>query len=102
MTDLHLTEVKRLPEEQSMRLTWSDGYTRQLTYRYLAGNCPCAGCQGHGGRIVFKEPRPGVEPESIQPVGRYAISIVWKGGCRTGIYSFVYLRELAEGGESGS
>jgi DUF971 family protein len=35
------------------------------------------------------------ELEAIHPVGGYAINIVWKGGCRYGIYSWDYLRQLA-------
>lgn len=89
-----LVQIKRLPEEAAFVLTFADGYQAQPAYRYLAGYCPCAGCQGHGGRVEWHEPKPGIEPESVKPVGNYAVSIVWKGGCRTGIYSFEYLRKL--------
>ena len=91
-----LTEVRRLPEEGALLLTWEDGFVAKPSYSYLAGYCPCAGCQGHGGQVVYREPRVAVTPESIKPVGNYAISIVWKGGCRTGIYTFDYLRRLCE------
>ncbi len=89
-----LVEVKRVPEEKALRLTWGDGFQAQPSYRYLAGYCPCAGCQGHGGGIEYHEPDERVEPDSIRPVGNYAVSIVWKHGCRTGIYTFDYLRRL--------
>ena len=32
-----------------------------------------------------------VELLSIEPVGSYALSIVWKGGCRFGIFTWEYL-----------
>ncbi|MDX1385278.1 MAG: DUF971 domain-containing protein, partial [Thermoanaerobaculia bacterium] len=64
------------------------------SYRYLCGYCPCAGCQGYGGRISYREPPEDVEPAEITPVGNYAIHIVWKNGCRDGIYSFRFLRRL--------
>ena len=93
-SDPTLVEIRRLPEERAFRLTWSDGFRAQPSWRYLAGYCPCAGCQGHGGRVEFHEPAPEIEPESVQPVGHYAVSIVWRRGCRTGIYTFDYLRRL--------
>ena len=89
-----LTEIKRLPEERAFLLTWEDGFQAKPTWRYLAGWCPCAGCQGHGGRREYHDPDPDIEPESIQPVGNYAVSIVWRKGCRTGIFGFDYLRRL--------
>lgn len=95
-----LTEIRRLPDEAAFKLTFADGYQAKPTYRYVAGYCPCAGCQGHGGKVEFREPKPGIEPESIKPVGNYALSIVWKGGCRTGIYSFEYLRKLTQMNET--
>ena len=35
-----------------------------------------------------------MEPESIAPVGNYAISIVWSDRHSTGIYRFDFLRRL--------
>jgi DUF971 family protein len=94
MSDIYLTAVKRLPEEHAFLLTWDDGFEAKPSYRYLCGYCPCAGCQGYGGRIEYHEPPEDIEPAEINPVGNYAIHIVWKGGCRDGIYSFRFLRRL--------
>ncbi len=90
-----LTEVRRLPEEGRLRLTWSDGHVGELPYDYLRGWCPCAGCQGHVGLHLDHQPPPHpVTAESITPVGNYAISIVWSDRHSTGIYRFDYLRRL--------
>jgi DUF971 family protein len=32
------------------------------------------------------------QPESVTPVGNYALSFVWNDGHKTGIYSWDYLR----------
>ena len=89
-----LIEARRLPEERRLRLTWSDGHAAEYDYDYLRGWCPCAGCQGHGVAIRYR-PAPGpVTANSIQPVGRYAISIAWSDGHATGIYRFDFLRQI--------
>jgi DUF971 family protein len=89
-----LVEARRLPEERRLRLTWSDGHVGEAPYDYLRGWCPCAGCQGHGIMLRYQPPAVPVTPESIQPVGRYALSILWSDGHGTGIFRFDYLRRL--------
>lgn len=87
-------EVRRLPEAQRLRLTWSDGHVAEYDYRYLRGWCPCAGCQGHGGTIHYQEPPGPVQIESIAAVGNYAVSFAWSDGHSTGIYRFDFLRQI--------
>jgi DUF971 family protein len=97
-----LTEVRRLPEERRVRLTWSDGHTAEYDYDYLRGWCPCAGCQGHSGfKIRYLPPARPVTAESIKPVGNYAISIGFSDGHGTGIYRYEFLREICPCGACG-
>lgn len=95
MEDLHLTEVRRLPEERRLRLTWNDGHSADFDYDYLRGYCPCAGCQGHRALVIeYHPPAHPVKAVTIAPVGNYAISIGWSDQHATGIYRFDFLREL--------
>ena len=96
MPEPYPTEVRRLPEEGRLRITWSDGHAGEYEYRYLRGYCPCAGCQGHTADAIRYHPPPAgeVAPVSIQPVGNYALSIHWTDGHSTGIYRFDFLRRL--------
>ena len=88
-------EVRRLPEEARLRLTWTDGHVAEYEYNYLRGYCPCAGCQGHAaGDVIFHPPAGAVEPNQIEPVGNYALSIAWSDGHSTGIYRYEFLREI--------
>lgn len=90
-----LTEVRRMPQERRLRLTFSDGHSAEYGYDYLRGWCPCAMCQGHSGLTIRYLPAAGpVTAESIQPVGNYAISFAWSDGHATGIYRFDFLREI--------
>ena len=92
---LQLTEIRRLPEERRMRLTWSDGHAAELAYDHVRGYCPCASCQGHGAfKIEFHQPEKSVDLASIMPVGNYGVSFVWTDGHATGIYRFDFLRSI--------
>ena len=81
-----------------VRIRWSDGVATEYLTTGLRGWCPCAECQGHSGTHRFvqvEEPKL----ESAEAVGRYAIRFVWADGHGTGMYSYPYLRELAETAE---
>ncbi len=39
---------------------------------------------------------PRILMESVEPVGNYAIRIIWNDGHSTGIYSFAHLRKISE------
>lgn len=100
--DPHPTEVRRLPDEGRLRITWTDGHVGEYEYRYLRGYCPCAACQGHTNEaIAFNPPAGEVHPLEIVPVGNYAISFHWSDGHGTGIYRFDFLRRLCPCGACG-
>lgn len=91
----YLTEVRRLPDEQLVRMTFDDGHVADFPHEYLRGFCPCAMCQGHTpGPVRFHAPAGPVTPTGIEPVGNYAISFRWSDGHSTGIYRFEFLREI--------
>lgn len=88
-------EVKSQAAE--VRVTWDDDHVSVYPMRYLRGYCPCAKCQGHGGRWDFVAVEAPVLTE-VEEVGNYALRLVWNDGGddkhTTGIYSFDNLREL--------
>lgn len=96
MSDPYPVEVRRLPEDGILRVTWSDDHVSEYPYERLRGYCPCAGCQGHHVVTVdYRPPRdPDVRPDQIEPVGNYALSFHWSDGHATGIYRFDFLRAL--------
>lgn len=75
-------------------IEWEDGFQAKLPNRVLRGYCPCARCQGHGAEVRFQESN--AELRDIEEVGRYALRFTWGDGHSEGIYSFEYLRRLAE------
>ncbi|OFV88732.1 MAG: hypothetical protein A3J75_02420, partial [Acidobacteria bacterium RBG_16_68_9] len=82
-----------LAEEGKLRITWNDGHVSEYPLAYLRGWCPCAVCQGHGGRRRYVD-APMADLTSIAVVGTYALNLNWSDGHDTGIYSYRYLREL--------
>ena len=76
-----------------LRIVWDDGGDCEYPIAYLRGWCPCAGCQGHGGPIRFREV-PDVHAEAIAEVGAYALSFRFSDGHDTGIYTWTWLRRL--------
>jgi DUF971 family protein len=85
-----------------LALVFSDGIESYLPLAMLRRACPCAACQGEPdamGRVR----RPVVEygPKAFDltkfdQVGGYALQPRWADGHATGIYTYTYLRKLAE------
>jgi DUF971 family protein len=86
-------EVRRLREQERLRLSWSDEHVGEYAHAYLRGWCPCAACQGHGGGRRFIEAANN-DLEAIEVVGNYALQFRWADGHESGIYSYQYLRDL--------
>jgi DUF971 family protein len=74
---------------------WADGYVGKIPHELLRGYCPCAGCQGHSGKIQFVAGGD-QELEKIEQVGNYALQLVWGDTHGSGLYSYRYLRSLSE------
>jgi ATP-binding protein involved in chromosome partitioning len=82
-------------DNRVVRIQWSDGVVTHYRMSGLRGWCPCAQCQGHSGRRGFVEIDDPVL-STVEGVGRYAVRFIWVDGHSTGMYSYSYLRELAD------
>lgn len=96
-TNLHLKK------DSALEITFADGPSFSLPLRYLRKHCPCAGCQGERdirGRTIMpiiKTAYDGpITATGAQLVGNYALQIDFSDRHSAGIYTFKYLRELAE------
>jgi len=101
-----LTFEQRMPdvidpslERQTIAITWMDGHHSSYGFELLRWSCPCAICRGEGGVPGVLAHTEKLTPEQtalvdVGPVGNYAMSIAWKDGHTTGIYSWQYLRRL--------
>lgn len=76
-------------------MQFEDGASFELSAEYLRVHSPSAEVKGHGGGegllVVGKE---GVNIDRIEPVGRYAVRLVFDDGHDTGLYTWPILYEL--------
>ncbi len=68
---------------------WSDGEIREYALSWLQKNCPCRRCQEQH-RLVD----PLVLAEKISSVGKYALKVEFTSGCKSGIFPYLYLKNL--------
>lgn len=88
------TAIRNYNHDGRMEIDWSDGHRSHYNHENLRVHCPCADCRGHtpdqAKHITGKED---VRISRIEPVGNYAIKIVFDDGHETGLYNFTELRE---------
>jgi DUF971 family protein len=87
---------------QGIAVIWPDDSEDFLTGEFLRERSPSAENKGEvdilGQRWGGDGPRqfPGVSVTQWQKVGNYAVSFEFSDGHKTGIYSWAYLRQIAE------
>lgn len=105
MTEAPTPVEVRAPEgARRMEIEWSDGVVTAYRHAILRGFCPCAVCQGHHGPVEWVQGADDMNLELtlLEEVGAYALRLGWGDGHSTGLYTFRFLRDLAEIGESES
>lgn len=88
-----------IDEGDGFLIRWADDTENRFDAPMLRTSCACAGCinEWTGEKMLKPETvAPDVKIEQIGVVGRYALNFRFSDGHETGIYSFKYLRELAE------
>ena len=91
-TELRLDKDKRL-----LTVTFDDGRSFALPAEFLRVLSPSAEVQGHSeAQRVTVAGKKNVSIVRLEPVGNYAVRIVFDDGHDTGLYVWEYLRELGE------
>ena len=90
-----------------LAIKWADGGESFLPLEKLRRACPCAGCCGERDIMgnLYKGPDISLTKQSFQltglhRIGTYALQLAWADGHNSGIYSYDYLRKLADTPES--
>jgi DUF971 family protein len=91
------------PIGEELAIKWDDGTESFVRLETLRRHCPCAGCKGEMDVMgnLYKGPDKPLAPRAFQlqrvgAVGGYGIQPVWGDGHSTGIFSFDYLKRVAE------
>lgn len=88
-------EIRYRKEAKELSIEWDDGLTLAYPAEFLRVESPSAEVQGHGpGQRVTVPGRMHVGIIRIEPVGNYAVRIVFDDLHDTGIYSWQYLRRI--------
>jgi DUF971 family protein len=80
-------------------IRWADDAVSEFEAPFLRRHCACAGCVNEWTGAQMLDPESvsdTVKIEQAKLVGRYALNFKFSDNHETGIYSFKYLRELAD------
>lgn len=90
-------EIKLRTRSRVLEVTFEDGARYLLPFEYLRVHSPSAEVKGHGpGQEVLVLGKQNVGILAVEPVGQYAVKLVYDDGHDSGLYSWKYLRELGE------
>ena len=89
-------ELRVNPARDALSIQFEDGGRIMLSSEQLRVHSPSAEVRGHGGQkpppVTGKEH---VKIARLEPVGNYAVRIVFDDGHDSGLYSWDYLRTLS-------
>jgi len=90
-------EVRLKKDEKRLEIDFDDGRTFSLPAEFLRVHSPSAEVQGHGpGQKTTQHGKLYVGIMNLEPVGHYALKIVFDDLHDSGIYTWSYLYELGE------
>lgn len=90
-TDIRLHQASKLLE-----IKFDNGTECMLSCEFLRVYSPSAEVQGHSPeQAVLQTGKEQVNITQIEPVGNYAIKLIFTDGHDTGLYSWDYLYDLA-------
>ncbi len=89
------TEIKLHKQSRYMEIAFDDGKRFELPFEFLRVFSPSAEVRGHGpGEEVLQVGKRDVDITHVEPVGHYAVVLVFSDKHDSGIYSWDYLYDL--------
>jgi DUF971 family protein len=90
------SELRLNAEKNALRVVFMNGVAESLSAELLRVMSPSAEVQGHSAAERRLVPgKRNVTIRAVEPVGNYAVRLVFSDGHNTGIYSWSYLHEMA-------
>ncbi|MGS0674996.1 gamma-butyrobetaine hydroxylase-like domain-containing protein [Shewanella sp. 0m-4] len=86
--------LKLKRKSRQLEMTFDNGETFQLSCEMLRVYSPSAEVHGHGNPVLVTH-KKNVNITAIEPVGNYAVKIVFDDGHDTGLFSWKVLYDLA-------
>jgi len=89
------TEIRLRKNSRLLVVTFGDGSEFSFSFEYLRAHSPSAEVVGHGpGQETLQTGKENVVVTAVDPVGHYAVRLVFDDGHDTGLYSWTYLHDL--------
>jgi len=91
------TEITLHQQSRALEISFDDGSRYNLPFEYLRVFSPSAEVRGHGpGQEVLQTGKREVILTEVEPVGSYAVKLVFNDGHDSGLYSWEYLHQLGK------
>ena len=95
MSRRHPTEIRLHKSSHELEIAFDDGCSFRLPTEFLRVYSPSAEVRGHWGQgATLQLDKQDVNIEDIQPVGAYAIKLIFDDGHDSGLYDWDYLYDL--------
>lgn len=89
------TEIRLHQKSRLLEVVFDDGKAFRLPCEFLRVFSPSAEVRGHGpGQETLQTGKEEVGITAVEPVGNYAVKLVFSDGHDTGLFSWDYLYEL--------
>ncbi|MCU0870064.1 MAG: DUF971 domain-containing protein [Burkholderiales bacterium] len=90
------TDIVLHRKSRQLEIAFDDGLRARLDCEFLRVFSPSAEVRGHGpGQETLQVGKRDVNITAIEPVGAYAVKLVFDDGHDTGLYSWDWLHQLA-------
>jgi DUF971 family protein len=91
------TEITLHQQSHALEIAFNDGERYRLPYEFLRVYSPSAEVRGHGpGQEVLQVGKKNIGVTGVEPVGTYALKIIFDDGHDNGLYTWEYLQELGQ------
>ncbi len=95
------TEIRLKKSERVLEVDFDDGNGFALPAELLRVESPSAEVQGHGsGQKKTVPGKRNVAIDRVEPVGTYAVRLVFSDGHDSGLFTWDYLHELGQTGDA--
>jgi DUF971 family protein len=89
--------IKLRKQSRVLEVAFDDGQQFGLPFEYLRVYSPSAEVRGHGpGQETLQLGKHEVQVTQVDPIGNYAVRLVFDDGHDSGLYTWGYLYELGE------
>ena len=90
------TELRLNPDKNALHVAFQDGNLESLPAEMLRVMSPSAEVQGHSpDERKLVGGKSGVTIQKVEPVGNYAVKLVFSDGHDTGLFTWHYLHDMA-------